>query len=362
MSWQLTRYIALFFSRWFAICLSVFGGLIFLIELMELSRRAGDKAEVTTGILVRMALFKMPGMVETFLPFICFFGGLMAYWRLQKSSELVSMRSLGAGGGQLYFPACLASLMYGLIMLFMINPINATLKERHNQLDQRYLQSRGPVFSLTENGIWLRQSSSSGSIILKADRLHLVNKDLYGVSIFFYDEEGHFTKRIDASHSVVQDKYLRLFKGWEVPIGSLPKHFQTLSLPLSISLDHLKQSLKPPETLSFWEIPKFLKVLDHTGLASVGYRLHWYRLLAGPLWLCALVLLSLALFLSSPRESKVFIRFAGGVLLGFALFFFKDIAQGLALNNTIPLFLGIGGPILLSLCLSTALLLQAEGH
>ena len=361
MSWRLGIYISKVFLRWFFISFFVFSLLIFLIEYIELTRRAASLESMTSVLLLKMALYKTPVMIDTFLPFMCFFGALLAYWRLQKNSELIAMGALGLSGNRIFIPVALVSFLIGTINLSLINPISASLKERYDLLEQRFFSHTGDTFSLEKTGLWVRQKNENQTIILNAQTLKMRTRDLSQITAYLY-EADIYVGRIDAKRGILFNGNLRLLEGWKTMVDQNPVPFKSHSMALNLSFSQIKKSLKTPQTLSFWELQNFATLLDNSGISSLDHRLHWHRLLASPLWLCALSLLALSCMLTAPRHMHLMSRLLAGIFGGFFLYFLRDITQGMASSGSLPLMLAVWGPIILSLSIGMALMLQTEGH
>jgi lipopolysaccharide export LptBFGC system permease protein LptF len=91
----LSRYFLTRFPRAIAgVFLTVFV-LIYVIDFVELVRRTGDVAGVSTAMLARLALFRTPAVAEQILPFAVLFGSMAALLNLSRKLELVVARSAG---------------------------------------------------------------------------------------------------------------------------------------------------------------------------------------------------------------------------------------------------------------------------
>ena len=63
--------------------------LVFIIDLVETLRKFGGRESFEFATLVGMTLMKMPGLIETMMPFAVLFGGMWTFTRLTRPSELV---------------------------------------------------------------------------------------------------------------------------------------------------------------------------------------------------------------------------------------------------------------------------------
>src|SRR5690349_1282668 len=136
----LFRYIARQFFGW---CLGVFLAMlmiVFLLDYIELLRRAGAKPEATLVVLLEMAALKQPHMAQQIMPFAVLFGTMMAFWRLTRSNELVVARAAGVSAWQFLTPAVISALLIGVVAVTVFNPIASAMQAGYEGLEQRILR------------------------------------------------------------------------------------------------------------------------------------------------------------------------------------------------------------------------------
>src|ERR1700704_3727088 len=169
----LSAYIARQFFTWFA---GVFGTMVavtFLLDYLELLRRAGGRGQAGWGTLLEMAALKMPHTAQEVMPFAILFGTMLAFWRLTRSNELVVARASGVSVWQFLMPAVLVALLVGvvavLVGLFAVTvftPSASSMEARFEKLDNRILRQTADPMTLSQRGLWLRQSDAAGGPIL----------------------------------------------------------------------------------------------------------------------------------------------------------------------------------------------------
>ena len=131
-------------------------------------------------------------------------------------------------------------------------------------------------------------------------------------------------------------------------------------MPTNLTIDQIKDSFASPETITFWQLPRFIKVLDATGLSSIPHRLHFSALLADPLLIVAMVLIAAAFSLRQRRDGGTTILVIIGVLSAFALFLLTNVIHALGLGGNVPVLLAGWTPASVSLALGVALLMHLE--
>ncbi|MGH7004643.1 MAG: LptF/LptG family permease, partial [Alphaproteobacteria bacterium] len=155
---RLSPIAALYLGRQFLVAffgiLAVFLAVIFLIDLIELLRRASGKEDATFSIVLGMAFYKLPLTAQKTLPFAVLFGAMYSFWRLNRSSELVALRASGVSVWQFLLPPLSAALMLGAVKIAAINPLGAIMSGHFEQLENRYLRGRTNFMAATSSGVW----------------------------------------------------------------------------------------------------------------------------------------------------------------------------------------------------------------
>lgn len=358
----LSLYIARHFLTHFAILMLVFFGLIYLIDSIELLRRASSKENVTALIVLQMALLKLPHLGQETFPFAVLFAGMSAFSRLTKSHELVVTRAAGVSAWRFMAPAILMAFLLGLFQIMVINPLGSASLSAFENLENKYLSGKSSLLTLSANGLWLRQSNLDGQSVLHSR--HVLQQgehvDLNDVSIFVYKNADNFSHRIEANRASLEDGFWHLYDV-QVHVSEQPTEFdQELWFETDLTLNKIQDSFSPPETMSFWSLPGFINTMENAGFNAKRHKLHFNSLLATPFLLAAMVLLAATFTLRHTRKGGTTFVVAGGMMTGFILYFFSDIAIALALSGSIPVLLAAWAPACICLLLGSAMILHME--
>ncbi len=80
--------------------LAALSGLVSLFDFIELLRRSATKPDATFGLVLQIAALRLPYIAMQILPFAVLLGGIIAFWRLTRSSELIVARAAGVSAWQ----------------------------------------------------------------------------------------------------------------------------------------------------------------------------------------------------------------------------------------------------------------------
>lgn len=357
----LFRYIALQFLGWCGGVFAAMLSIVFLLDYVELIRRSGMKPDATLLVLLEMALLKQPYMAQQIMPFVVLFGTMMAFWRLTRNNELVVARAAGVSVWQFLAPPLSGGLLIGLLMVAVFNPVASVMQSSYERLEDRVLRNSDDRLTLSHTGLWLRQSDAKGDqSIVHADRYFAQERALRGVTILFIGDDRKLTKRIDGREAQLADGK------WEVMDGSVwqpdrtPQPFQQIDVATNLTPRKIQDSFASPETMSFWELPSFIRLLENSGFPALRHRLYFNALLARPLLFAAMVLIAASFSLRMQRRGGTALMLGSGIACGFALYVLSDVVFALGLSATIPLALAAWTPAGVSSLLGVSLLLHLE--
>ena len=357
----LSAYIARHFFGWFCGVFGAMAIITFLADYIELIRRGGSRIQATLGLLLEMAALQSPQTAQEVLPFAILFGTMLAFWRLTRNNELVVARAAGVSVWQFLTPAVLVALLIGIAAVTIFNPVASVAAAAYEKLDARILSEGSDNTLLSTAGFWLRQSDAAGNqVIIHGADLASHDMVLTNVSIFFFDDHTRFASRIDA-------RTARLKSGaWDIENGvrwrpdKPPEAFARWQLPTPLTARKIEESFASPDTMSFWDLPGYIELLERSGFPAQRQRLHYDVLLARPFLLCALVLVAAIFSLRMQRRGGTTLMVVGGVASGFVLYVVSNIVFALGISAKVPVALAAWTPTGVSLIFGASTLLHLE--
>lgn len=359
-----------YFARQFLLAvlaaLAALTGLASLFDFIELLRRAATRPDVTFGVVAEIAALRLPWLAMQILPFAVLVGGIYAFWKLTRSSELVVARAAGLSVWQILGAPLAGAVVLGVCATGLMSPISSATYARASALENAYINVGAGPLSLHGGELWLRQSdrglTENGVAIIHATNVSLRGRTLIGrqVSVFRLDGNDHLLVRIEAERAELLPGAWLLLHARTLRAGHLPSAAQTIRLPTDLTLARVEESFASPDTLSVWELPSFIALLARSGFSAVAQRLYFQALLALPL-LCGTMALVAAGFSMRPaRRGGVAVMLLSGAACGFGLFLASKVAAEYGKSGALPVALAAWAPAAAGLLLALALLLHLE--
>jgi len=364
LSLIISTYVARYFFLAFMSTLAGIMGITLLFDSIELLRRLTSKDDVGLLVVLEMAFLKMPQMLNTVMPFAVMLGAMIVFWRMTRTNELVVIRAVGVSAWQFLAPVLIAVGLFGAFNLTAINPLAAVMYRQYERMEDSLQMRYDNPLTFSNSGLWMREATSGGGqAVIHARAVHQRGDDLgmIGVSVVFLDGDDRFLSRMEAANGVIRDKTLKLDDVWIMKSGAAAEHADEIRLHTALTLSKIQEKFSSPSSLSFWDLPGFIRFFESAGFSAHRHRLYWHSLLASPLLLCAMVCVA-AVFSLNPnmRKGGFLFRMVIGVGVGFAFYFFTRITFALGLSNSLPVFLAAWSPVVITLLVAVAILFHQE--
>lgn len=358
-------YFARRFAAWFGITFTALFALIALIDLLDQTRRFADRG-VGAGGIFELVILNIPKTLDQILPLIILLATVGFFISLARSSELIATRAAGRSAlGALAAPVGVV-LILGVLSTTTLNPIIAATSKRYEQLAQGYRSGGESTLSISTEGLWLRQATDEGQMVIRAWRSNADGSVLYDVTFLAYETAGAPVRRIHAKSAQLDEGewVLRSAKDWPLgrginAEGNATLH-DTLTIPSTLTVERIRESFGQPSTISIWALPEFIRQLDQAGFSSLQHRVWLQSEMARPLFLIAMVLIAGAFTMRHTRFGGTGLAILAAVLLGFTLYFVRSFSLILGENGQLSIYLAAWAPPIASILLAFGPLLHAE--
>ena len=359
-SWTLYRYLAAQFLLGVAVTYSVFLALAFSIDIAALLERTAGR-NVPTATAVGMAILQLPDLGQKMLPFAILLGGVFTFVRLSRSRELVATRAAGVSAWDFLLPPLTVAVFIGVCAVTLFTPVSAKMFSAFSGLEARYVKGEESQLSLSINGLWLRQGDARQQSVIHALRVAQQGEHLEDVLVFLYGPNDHFIGRIDASSAQLHDHFWILNDAYVSDAsGAAPVHHTTFELPTTLTPEQIVESSAAPDTLSFWDLPGYIRAAQAAGFSAAKYQLYLYTLYALPALFAAMVFMSASFSLRLGRDGSMAKVILFSAAAGFAVYFFQDLTRVLGQSGAVPILLAATAPALASILIGMTLVFSQE--
>ncbi|MEJ1968924.1 MAG: LPS export ABC transporter permease LptG [Rhizomicrobium sp.] len=358
-SWTLYRYLAIRFLIGIGIVYGTFLLLAFSIDLVELTNRTAGH-NVSTPVIAGMALLQLPDLGQKMLPFAVLLGGVVSFAMLSRNQELVAIRAAGMSAWDFLAPPLVVAAGLGIFMVLVFTPISSRMLGEFSALEAKYIKGEASQLSVARNGLWLRQGDEAQQSVIHA--LHVADQGVHleDVVVFLYGAKDHFLGRIDAKSADLDARTWTLKSAWVSGTEGAPVHHDSYKLVTTLTPTQIQESFAPPDTISFWELPGFIRAAQTAGFSAIRYELYLYTLLAMPALFAAMVFMAASFSVRLGRSGGLPRMVLVSALAGFGVYFFSEFARALGQTGILPVALAATAPATASILIGMTLVFNQE--
>jgi lipopolysaccharide export system permease protein len=276
----------------------------------------------------------------------------------------VVARASGMSVWQFLMPAIILVLAIGFFFVTVFNPIAAAFLARFEQVEAKYVTGKTSLLAVSSSGLWIRQVERGDPLIKEhvfhALRIAQKGAALADVIIFSFGNDNKFVERMDARTATLESGQWHLHDVIISRPNMLPEHQDDIVFRTDLTTNQIQDSFASPMTISFWQLPAFIRTLEKAGFSALRHRMYWHSTLASPILLCAMIFIAAVFSLRLPRRGGIILLVIAGVITGFLVYFITNIISALGQSGEIPVVLAAWAPAMIALMLGGGLLLHLE--
>ena len=159
--------------------------------------------DVNFNMPIILSLLFSPSLLHNFFPFIILISGLWFFLKIKKNDELTAINVSGMSNISVIIIPGLLSVFLGIIFVTAFNPITSTLVKKYETIKGAYELDTEYLASITENGLWIKEKNLQKNNIIKAS--YFKGENLFDVSIYEFDKNNDFTRRIEAQSANISN-------------------------------------------------------------------------------------------------------------------------------------------------------------
>lgn len=357
MSRTLNLYFLRRFIANFIAAVTVLFALVYLIDMIEVSRR-GRFEDAGLATIAAISALRVPAFIEQAFPFVVLFSSIFTLVSLNRKLELVVARAAGVSVWQILFPFIAGSILLGLAATFLYNPIAAFAQARSASLQTEL--SGGDTTAGDGRAPFLRQFGDGVDSIIGAKAVSDGGVTLGGVTAFVMAEDGTVSQRIDALSAHLEAGLWRIENPTVTRPGYPPQRIAVYDLPTSLRPEYVEQRLADPQAIPIWELGSKIEIARSLGYNAEAFAMHYNTLIAKPALFVAMTLLAATVAVKFARTGQSSRTIAGGITAGFVLYVVTFLAQALGSNSVVPPVVAAWFPVLAAGLFGVTILLHQE--
>jgi lipopolysaccharide export system permease protein len=366
-SWKIINiYIAKSFLIKFLQTSLGFSLLIFFIDLLDNIEKT-SATKTPFYITMAMAFLQIPDFLNDIIPSLVLISGIITFFLFSSRSEITIIRISGFSLWQILQPVALLAILLGVFWITVFGPVSIQMTKKFNALEGEYVKNEMREVLAPQNGIWLKQTNFNNpdeELIIQAKKVYKKNMELDDITIWFFDKEDRFYKKIDAEKMLMQENSWLLQKTIINDASLINQKVETIFIPTSLKADFVMQKVvnnfQNVKLFSFFELPNLIKDMQSSGFNSTKFKVYFHSLASKPLLFLAMILIACYFGLNHIRNQNSIFMIFFGITLGLIFYITSSIMSALGSSGLIPIFASTWTVAIICLAIGTLLIYRKE--
>ena len=316
--------------------------------------------EVGINIPIILSVLFVPSLLYNMFPFVILISGIWFFLKIKKTDEIIALKVSGISNFSIIIIPSIVSIILGILIITAFNPITSVLVKKYEIIKGSYEKDQEYLAAITVNGIWIKEKNINKNNIIRSSNLD--NENLIRVTIYEFDKENNFVKRIEAKSANISSFNWILKDATIIDADGnyLASNISRLDYISMYDIQKIKSLYSNLDTISFWNLKNEIQLLEARGYSTREMEAKFQRSFAFPFFLLSMVLLSgvftLGMTFKENNWSYVFIAIITSVLI----FYFNDFSAALGKTEKLPILISVWMPIVIIFIFSGAGVIHAN--
>ena len=320
------------------------GVILNLFEEIEFFKNLNE----SLSLPIILSLSFVPTLILELLPFIIFLSAMWYFSFLKSNTDLLSVKTFGYSNLRITVLLSFSAFIFGIIILFAVNPITSTMVKYYEQTKAQYSRDVDHLISINKNGVWIKEIINNVSRIITAQNLE--KNYLEDVTIFIFDENT-ISQRIQADKANIENSIWNIEEALVYNFDNNDANrsaikIKNFTFKSNYTFEKISSLYKNLNTVSFISLISEYKELNKKGYSKKILDEKMHRFISLPIFLSLMVFLASIFTIGSLKKDTNFYFILVSILTCVVIYYFKDLSLALGQTERISLALSVWMPII----------------
>jgi len=309
---------------------------------------------------LKLILFKVPGVLFNFIPFIFLFAGILFHLKLKNRNEIVVIRTIGFSNLKLISMSAILTLFLGYIIIFILNPLVSAITKEYEIIKSETFQNKNLIF-INDNGLWiLINNENNNKKIIRIENLDFNRNLVKNITIFNLSKDFNLQSRTFSKEGIFINKTLLLTNSISYGERKSSNKNTELQVDINFTLSEIQNTFKNSSSISIYEITNQIKNIQNLGYSTDYLRIEYQKIMSLPLYLLSMVILSGLIIVNLGANMGYLFYVLTGVIISVVLYFLSDLSITMGKTEKINLELSVWLPVFLIMIVNFIGLIQVN--
>ena len=297
--------------------------LVIFLNLIELSRIIESQNKSFYSFLY-LSILKIPSTINETSLFVIIISTAFLFRYLIANNELISMRNLGFSIFDIFQPIAVCIFIYGLSILFFINPLTAIAEIKYdkfldNKTDNMY------SINFSQSSLWIKNKNFDDGLyyinIEKFDIKKMLAENIKILSIKKNNNEFFQSK----NGEIKEKKFILYDVNYFNILNDTYKFEKKINLELNFSKENILSSVINYKNIPYYSYIDHIRTLKKFNLYSSAISLYYLSEIFKPFFMILLSFVVMGFSAKYKRNENFFKVLFFAVMFGFIFYILTEI-------------------------------------
>ena len=355
----INRYIITTIFKMFCLALLTVIGIFIAIDYLG-TMDEFIKADISLGRALQYVLLKVPFICVQLMPIILLIAILIAFGVMSRNNELMILNASGISIYALLKPVLQVTVLFGLVLFYLSEAVVPITMVRANTIKYQEIRKKSHV-TVKDRNIWIKSNRQITHIAYFNRTSHVI----FGFTRYFFDNSFKLVRRIDAEKGEFVKGRWVLTNCMEQVLDKSQKaqrvtpHGRMIE-DLQLQPEEFGQIIRESEEMSFQELLRYVRKVEHDGYDATTYRVDLYAKSAYPFIGIIMGLIGVGLTARRQLTKGLPISISYGIGIAFLYWVFQSLCLSFGYGGILPPAVAAWTANIVFLCGGGLLLLNAE--
>ena len=323
-----------------------------LVMIINLIEEANFLKESETSFLTPILLTTLnaPSLLYEMFPFIFLISTQFFFIEIFENKEIYTLRQFGIDNFSLLKFLSLSSFLLGFIIIIIFYNFSSILKNEYLKIKNNYAGDKKYLAVITKNGIWIKDNSDNGIIIINSDKID--GEFLINSSITKFDKDFKIQENIISKKINIKNFEWVLYDVIVTDLKNVSKKLDKITLKSNFDLERINNLFSDLSSLTYFELLKLEKDYDAIGYSVDEINIQKHKFYSLPILLSVMTIIATIIMFHNKFKKNLMLNLFIGIFFSVSIYYLSHFSSLLGENGKLPLILSIWFPVIILTSLS----------
>lgn len=328
---------------------SIFLILVVILNLIEEINFLKD-TETTIFTPLFLTFLNAPSLLNEMFPFIFLISTQLFFINLYESREIYTFRQFGLDNFSILRYLSLITFFFGVVIIIIFYNFASVCKNQYLKIKNKYTTDNKYLAVITKNGIWIKDNSEDGFVIVNADKIE--DNFLINASITKLNKSFQIQKNIIAKKVNIKDYNWILMDTIVTESNNDSKEYKKAIFRSNFNFERINSLFSDLKALTFLELMQLKKDYKIIGYSTEEIDIQSHKFYSLPFLLTMMTLISTIIMFNNKFKKNIFHNLLIGIFVSVLIYYISHFSNVLGANGKLPVILSVWFPIIVIFIIS----------